>query len=110
MPLISKIFFKDSPNDTVKGYDSVHVVEVPDGLDLWLGEVKFYDDAAGVARDVIKELHGHTRIDYLRTEFTAIWRKIDRSPPPAGRGSAPSSRGGTSPWTPSSGASASPCC
>ena len=33
---ISKVFFKDSPNDTVKGFDAVHVVESLDGLELWL--------------------------------------------------------------------------
>lgn len=81
VPLISKVFFKDSPNDTVKGFDGVHVVEAPDGLELWLGEVKLYKNAAEAVRDVVEELREHTRIDYLRTEFTAIWRKIDRSSP-----------------------------
>src|SRR3712207_6996007 len=33
-PAISKIFFKDSANDTVKGFDAVHVVEVEGSLEL----------------------------------------------------------------------------
>lgn len=81
VPAISKVFFKDAPNDTVKGFDAVHVVEAADGLELWLGEVKLYQDVSSAVRDVVKELHEHTRIPYLRTEFAAIWRKVDPDHP-----------------------------
>jgi hypothetical protein len=81
VPAISKVFFKDSPNDTVKGFDAVHVVEAPDGLELWLGEVKLYQDVGSAVRDVVDELHQHTRIPYLRSEFAAIWRKVDHGHP-----------------------------
>ncbi|WP_333769810.1 HamA C-terminal domain-containing protein [Streptomyces sp. IBSBF 2435] len=77
---ISKIFFKDSHNDTVKGFDAVHVVVNPQGnLELWLGEVKFYDNLARAIRDVVSELHAHVDSDYLRSEFAAIGGKIDPS-------------------------------
>ena len=75
--IISKVFFKDAPNDTVKGFDAVHVVEAPDGLELWLGEVKLYRDLVSAVRDVVVELNTHTRTPYLRTEFAAIMRKLD---------------------------------
>jgi hypothetical protein len=78
VPAISKVFFKDSPNDTVKGFDAVHVVEAEDGFELWLGEVKLYQDVASAVRDVVEELNEHTRIPYLRSEFAAIWRKVDQ--------------------------------
>jgi hypothetical protein len=81
VPAISKVFFKDSPNDTVKGFDAVHVVEGPNGLELWLGEVKLYQDVASAVRDVVSELNQHTRIPYLRSEFAAIWRKVDQGHP-----------------------------
>jgi hypothetical protein len=81
VPAISKVFFKDAPNDTVKGFDAVHVVEAADGLELWLGEVKLYQDVASAVRDVVNELDLHTRIPYLRSEFAAIWRKVDREHP-----------------------------
>ena len=81
MPAISKIFYKDAPNDTVKGFDAVHVVEATDGLELWLGEVKLYKDIASAVRDVVSELKQHTSISYLRSEFAAIWRKLDHSHP-----------------------------
>lgn len=81
VPAISKIYFKDSSNDTVKGFDCVHVVEGGDGLELWLGEVKLYTDADAAVRDVVKELNEHTKVPYLRSEFAAIWRKLDPSSP-----------------------------
>jgi hypothetical protein len=80
-PVISKVFFKDAPNDTVKGFDAVHVVEAEDGLELWLGEVKLYQDVASAVRDVVEELSQHTRISYPRSEFAAIWRKVDPDHP-----------------------------
>jgi uncharacterized protein DUF1837 len=88
VPAISKIYYKDGPNETVKGFDAVHVVvqDTDDGdteLELWLGEVKFYDDPAGAIRDVLKELHSHAESHYLRREFAAIRNKIDDSWPHA---------------------------
>jgi len=53
LPAISKYFYKDSRNDTVKGFDAVHVVASADTLELWLGEVKFYADISRAIRDVV---------------------------------------------------------
>ncbi|MFH9062227.1 DUF1837 domain-containing protein [Streptomyces coeruleorubidus] len=75
---VSKIYFKDASNDTVKGFDAVHIVENGDELELWLGEVKFYTDLARAIRDVRQELHDHLATDYLRHEFMAIEGKIDK--------------------------------
>ena len=66
-PAISKIYFKDAVNDTVKGYDAVHVVEIGGELELWLGEVKFYESLDQAIRDVTDELRVHLSIDYLRS-------------------------------------------
>lgn len=76
-PAISKIFFKDSNNDTVKGFDAVHVIAEQDKWELWLGEVKFYTDIMAAIRDSISELKDHLEPDYLRCEFTAITNKLD---------------------------------
>lgn len=65
----------------MKGFDAVHVVEAADGLELWLGEVKLYQDVASAVRDIVDELNQHTRIPYLRSEFAAIWRKVDQDHP-----------------------------
>jgi hypothetical protein len=84
-PAISKIFFKDSSNDTVKGFDAVHVVTTEHTCELWLGEVKFYSDIQDALSAVITELRQHLASDYLRREFAAITNKIDPSWPHAAR-------------------------
>jgi hypothetical protein len=77
IPAISKIFYKDSTNDTVKGFDAVHVIVTATNLELWLGESKFYSDIHIAIRDVIKELNDHTERLYLRNEFLTITNKIE---------------------------------
>lgn len=77
IPAISKIYYKDGPNDTVKGFDAVHVICSEDGLELWLGEVKFYDDINNAINHVVAEIKEHVKRDYLRNEFIAIKNKID---------------------------------
>jgi hypothetical protein len=76
-PAISKIYYKSATNETVKGFDAVHIVDRGDGLELWLGEVKFYKNAGQAVRDIAKEIIDHTDIDYLRNEFLLIDNKID---------------------------------
>jgi len=74
---ISKIFFKDAVNNTVKGFDAIHVIDTPQGLELWLGEVKFYKDIGKAIADVVAELEVHFKDDYLKREFLLITRKLD---------------------------------
>jgi hypothetical protein len=81
VPAISKIYYKDSPNDTVKGFDAVHIVVTDNDLELWLGEAKFYDDFERAARDAATALKEHSTRNYLRTEFAAITNKLDRDWP-----------------------------
>lgn len=77
LPAISKIYYKTATNDTVKGFDAVHVVGPPDELELWLGEAKFYKNIDAAISDVAAELDKHLGTDYLRTEFLLITGKID---------------------------------
>lgn len=85
LPAISKFYFKDSVNGTVKGFDAVHVVVSASRLELWLGEVKFKVDIAEAIREVVAEIEAHTKRDYLRNEFALISNKIDRAWPHAER-------------------------
>jgi hypothetical protein len=85
LPAISKLYYKDSDNDTVKGFDAVHVLATETTLELWLGEVKFYDEIARAIRDVVEELGKHTAPSYLRREAAAIINKIDSNWPHADR-------------------------
>ena len=75
-PVISKIYYKTSANDPVKGFDAVHMVEGSDGLELWLGEVKFYTEINKAVNDVVDELSDHFSQDFLRKEFMFITGKI----------------------------------
>jgi len=77
IPAISKIYFKSASNDTVKGFDAVHIVGEPGNLELWLGEVKFYDSISRAISDIVDELKKHTARNYLREEFLWIGNKLD---------------------------------
>lgn len=85
LPAISKIFYKSARNNTVKGFDAVHIVGPADKMELWLGEAKFYSDFKRAAREVVLELEKHTQTNYLRDEFLLIRGKIDSKWPHAAR-------------------------
>jgi hypothetical protein len=81
LPAISKYYYKDSSNDTVKGFDAVHVVVTDESLQLWLGEAKFYTDIDSAIKDAVEDIAKHIERDYLRSEFNAITNKIDSAWP-----------------------------
>jgi hypothetical protein len=76
-PAITKYFYKDSANNTVKGFDAVHVVATKNGLELWLGESKFYKRIGQAISAAITDLEAHTKRDYMRAEFTVIRNMVD---------------------------------
>jgi hypothetical protein len=81
-PGVAKLAFKTAANDTVKGFDVVHIVDAGDSqIELWLGEAKFYSDLRAAIRDAVSELHAHLAPDYLRTEFMLITNKLDPGAP-----------------------------
>jgi len=79
IPAISKIYYKDSHNLTVKGFDAVHIVQANGSFELWLGEAKFYEDINDAIGAVVGELKKHSDAQYLRQEFALITNKIDDS-------------------------------
>lgn len=83
LPAVSKIYYKSAVNETVKGFDAVHVVRKNNGLELWIGETKFYENITKAIYDVSKEIIDHLETDYLRSEFILIKNKIDPSWPEA---------------------------
>ena len=83
IPAVSKIYYKSSTNKTVEGFDAVHVVRTPNGLELWIGETKFYSDLNRAINDVSKEIIAHLKTNYLRSEFLLIKNKIDPNWPEA---------------------------
>ena len=78
-PAVSKLFYKTGDNDIVKGFDCVHVVEpeAHDGLELWLGEAKFYSDITGAMQKAISSLQELTETERLKREFVLIRGLVD---------------------------------
>ncbi len=81
LPAISKLYYESSANNTVKGFDCVHIVGPIENLELWLGEVKFYKDISSAIRDVVTEIDAHLEADFLRKEFVLIGNKLDEDDP-----------------------------
>ncbi len=81
--VINKVWFKTANNDTYKGFDGVHSVHTPDGLELWLGEAKFYKRVDKAIDSVIAELDEHLESKYLKSEFAIVASKIDDDHPHA---------------------------
>ncbi len=74
IPLLSKIYFKDSYGYTVHGFDGVHIQ--PDNKTLWLGESKLYVNGKAGIKELINDLKEHFKRDYLQDEFNIISKKI----------------------------------
>ncbi|MBD1565647.1 HamA C-terminal domain-containing protein [Vibrio sp. S12_S33] len=74
VPLLSKIYFKDSLGHTVHGFDGVHIQ--PETESLWLGESKLYLNPKRGLVELIKDIKEHIKIDYLDSEFSLISKKI----------------------------------
>lgn len=83
IPVISKIYFEDSSNETAKGFDAVHLTKSSGKIDLWLGEAKIYKDGKEAIKAAIESLKEHIRNDYLKKEFIFIDNKLDHSHPEA---------------------------
>ncbi|MFA5340041.1 MAG: DUF1837 domain-containing protein [Candidatus Omnitrophota bacterium] len=81
IPLISKIYFKDTSNAAVHGFDAVHITIKNGKNKLWLGESKLYTNGTEGVRSLVKDLVAHTKANYLRKEFMFIAPKIPSSTP-----------------------------
>ena len=81
IPLISKMYFKDSFAQEAKGFDAVHVSE--DGTTLWLGETKFYKAwkksgvISGGVDELVEDLKKHFSKDYLTEQYVIIKRGLE---------------------------------
>ena len=85
VPLISKIFFKDSDGFAVHGFDSIHIgkdPEDPQKDSLFLGESKIYYRSDGKSgehgvKDLATDIQEHFNADFLRREFALVSKKRD---------------------------------
>lgn len=74
IPLISKIYFKDSLGHTVHGFDCVHIETETETL--WLGESKLYINPIRGLSALIKDLDEHFNCRFLEDEFQLIAKKV----------------------------------
>lgn len=76
---VSKLFYKTNDNDTVKGFDCVHVIARDDTeqLELWLGEAKFYADITEALSSAMESLKELTDTARLKREFILIRGLVD---------------------------------
>jgi hypothetical protein len=80
IPLISKVYFKDSTGVPAHGFDAVHIS--PDIKTLWLGESKFYADSKQGINGLIEDIKEHFKKDYLNDQVTIIKKNLDANSVP----------------------------
>jgi hypothetical protein len=80
IPLISKVYFKDSANVPAHGFDAVHVSEQEKVL--WLGESKFYTDGRQGVKALLDDLEHHFTRNYLEDQAVVIKKNLDSSSMP----------------------------
>lgn len=75
-PIVCKIAFKTGNNDTVKGFDAVHIQPVGTKVELWLGESKFYTDSHKAICEAVQSIEKHLDSAYMRDEFRIILSQV----------------------------------
>ena len=81
VPVMCKLVMKSSSNDTVKGFDGIHLLPVKDSFELWLGESKFYTDAKEGIRDAIESVRDHILPTFLQTEKAMVFGHVAKDIP-----------------------------
>jgi hypothetical protein len=76
IPVMCKLVLKTSSNETVKGFDGVHLLPKGSSFDLWLGESKFRVDPEEAIRDAVKSIKDHILPSFLATEKAMIFGHV----------------------------------
>ena len=72
-PIISRgYFYNPLENSETKGYDSYHLIENEDKIELWFGEVKFRDTLESGAKSAIEGLEKAFTDTYLSNNIIAM--------------------------------------
>ena len=75
LPLLSGIYFKDSDEQQVHGFDAVHISD-GDDKKIWLGESKFFKNKNDGVRELAKSVIEHIEQSYLKRQFALISKKV----------------------------------
>jgi hypothetical protein len=81
IPLISVIYFRDSPNVPAHGFDGVQVSIEGGVKKLWLGESKLYKTGESGIKDLANDIKKHVNADYLQQQFSIISKKLPQDIP-----------------------------
>ncbi|MEO6635374.1 MAG: DUF1837 domain-containing protein [Devosia sp.] len=76
VPIICKLVLKTSSNDTVKGFDGIHLLRTGAGFEIWLGESKFYTNPKDAITDAISSVRTHLLPTFLDTEKAMIFGHV----------------------------------
>lgn len=77
IPLVSKVYFKDTTGIPAHGFDAVHIT--PDDGVLWLGESKFYTDSERGVKALVGDLEKHFKREYLNEQFLIIKKNLENN-------------------------------
>jgi uncharacterized protein DUF1837 len=82
-PTVSKVYYKSSSNDFVKGFDLVHTRynRSTDELELWLGEAKFWSSGSEAITAAIRSITNHLDEGFLTSEKILLGGKVSRDTP-----------------------------
>jgi len=80
-PIVCKLVLKSASNDTVKGFDGVHIKLHGEKFDVWLGESKFYTDGHGAIRDAVDSVQKHILSHFLKSEKAMLFAHVGRDIP-----------------------------
>lgn len=75
-------FYQPTTNAEVTGYDSYQMVEKDDGtIELWFGEVKFYQSYSEAVKRILKKVSTSLSDDYLETNILDISQHLEQINP-----------------------------
>jgi hypothetical protein len=67
---------QEQSNDTVKGFDGIHLLPTDSSFELWLGESKFYTDPEEAIREAVKSIRDHILPSFLSVEKAMIFGHV----------------------------------
>lgn len=74
-------FYSPLENSEAKGYDSYHMIQNANKLQLWFGEAKFYESYRTAIKSVMKSIEKAISDDYFNKNILAIVNYKDRINP-----------------------------
>ncbi|MDP9899080.1 HamA C-terminal domain-containing protein [Variovorax ginsengisoli] len=82
IPFAPRVFYLTASNDVVKSFDMVHVrYDENDGVELWLGEAKFYTDPKQAIASAIQSISTHIEAGFLKNEKLLLGPQISKNVP-----------------------------